>query len=267
MTNVTKTSEGTTAPATAGGERAGADAKRGEFDRVLDSKKDSRSEGRSEGASGKGEGGREAAVGDLLVRERRERRDGDGGGSGQGQGSSPEPQFRALPGDVAMATPIRWEPAPAAASGPARSAEMVARIEQIAQQIVQAAEITLGPKGTAEARLELNLGNLGAVHVSLTKGEDGALRIAFSNASAEGATALSTHASELLGRLEGRGLTVQEITVRGTDQADFRLAPTAPPQGGAPADAGQDESRRQQGYQDERQRRQRPDMELPDEEE
>lgn len=256
MTNVTRTSETTTQPAAAGGERAGAEAKRGEFDRVLDSKKDARSEDRSEGTAGKGEGSREAAAGGLLGRERRERRDEGGGGSRQGQDSSPEPPLRALPGDVAMATPIRWEPAPAATASSVRSAEMVARLEQIALQIVQAAEVRLGPNGAAEARLELNLGNLGGVSVSLARGEDGTLRIAFENASAEAATALSTHASELLGRLEGRGLAVQEITVRGADQADFRLAP---------ADAGGEEARRQRGFEDERQRRQRPDAQLPDE--
>jgi flagellar hook-length control protein FliK len=161
-----------------------------------------------------------------------------------------------------MATPIRWEPAPAPATG-VRSAEMVARLEQIAQQIVQAAEVRLGANGAAEARLELNLGSLGNVHVSVARGEDGTVRVAFENASAQAATALSTHAPELLERLEGRGLAVQEITVQGTDQADFRLAPATPAGGGAAADPEGGDARRQQGFDDQRQRRQRPDTELP----
>ncbi len=262
MTNVTKTSEVAARPTSPGGEKPGAEPKRGEFDRMLDSKKDTR-EGRSEGSASKGEGGREAAAGALLARERRDQRDGESGGSGQGQDSPPEQPLRALPGDVAMATPIRWEPAPSATSTAVRSAEMVARLEQIAQQIVQAAEVRLGPNGMAEARLELNLGTLGGVSVSLARGEDGALRVAFQNASAEAATALQTHASELLGRLEARGLVVQEITVQGADQADFRLTPTSQTQENAPT--GDD--RRQRGFEDERQRRQRPDVELPAEDE
>ncbi len=260
MTNVIKTNETTARPAAPGAEKPGAEPKRGEFDRMLDSKKDARSESRAEGAPGKGEGGRDAAAGALLVRERRERGDGEGGGGQSGQDSPPEPPLRALPGDVAMATPIRWEPAPAATSHSARSAEMLARLEQIAQQIVQSAEVRLGANGAAEARLELNLGTLGGVSVSLARGEDGALRVAFQNASAEAASALQTHANELLGGLEARGLVVQEITVQGADQADFRLAPAAQSTEGG--EAGRD-----RGFEDERQRRQRPDPELPSEDE
>lgn len=248
MTNVTRTSE-TARPGGAGGEKAGAEPKRGEFDRLLDAKKDAPGEGRPEA---------------HPAHERREHRDGESGGSGQD--SSPDQRFHALPGDVAMATPVRWEPMPAATSS-VRSAEMVARLEQIAGQIVQAAEVRMGANGTAEAHLDLNLGNLGNVHLALTRGEDGGLRVAFANAGAAAAESLATHAPDLLGRLEARGLAVQEITVQGTDQPDFRLAPAAQSQGGSPADAGGDDPRRQRGFEDERQRRPRPEVELPAEDE
>ena len=248
MTNVIKTSETAARHTATGGENRGTEPKRGEFDRMLDSRKDARSEVRTERSPGRGEGGREAEPGN--------------GGSPSGQDSPAEPVLRALPGDVAMATPIRWEPAPAPTSPSVRSAEMVARLEQIAQQIVQSAEVRLGAHGAAEARLELNLGSLGGVSVSLARGEDGALRVAFQNATAEAATTLQTHASELLGRLEARGLVVQEITVQGADRPDFRLAPSAPstegPKEGEPG---------RQGFEDERRRRQPPDAERPSEDE
>jgi hypothetical protein len=267
MTNVTRTTDpaGAARPASPGADTPG-EAK-GNFDKLLESKKkDSPSDAQGETATGHPEGGREAAAGALLGRRERRDEGGGGGGGEQGQGghdSSREPAVRALPGDVAMATPIRWEPAPAA---PVRSAEMAARIEQIAQQIVQAAEVRLGPTGGAEARLELNLGALGNVHVSVARGEDGGLKIAFENASLQAGEALTTNATELLERLEGRGLNVQEITVKGTDQADFRLAPTRHAEGGSPADAQTRERHREQGSEDERQRRRNQEAAIPDDE-
>jgi len=261
MTNVEKPSEATAAPPALGAEKPGTEPKPGEFDRLLDSRKDTGRESRTEGSSGRTDASRDAAAGASLVHERHERRDHEGGGSGEGQGQDREGQaaLRALPGDVAMATPIRWEPAPAAAA-PARAAEMAARIEHIAQQIVQSAEVTLGPGGTTEARLSLDLGSLGSVNVSLAKGEDGALRVSFQAASAEATSALTTNATDLLGRLESRGLVVHDITVKGTDQADFRLA------GAASASHAEAEAQRQRDFEDGRRRRRPPEVEAAEDE-
>jgi hypothetical protein len=267
MTNVTRSTDPAAArPASPGAEKPVGETK-GDFEKLLEAKKDSRREAQPE-APGTGQGGHDAAAGSLLGRRERPDEGGSGSGGGQGQGGQDAPKeqpVRALPGDVAMATPIRWEPAPAAAA-PARSAEMAARIEQIAQQIVQTAEVRLGPSGGAEARLELNLGALGNVHVSVVRGEDGALRIAFENASTQAGEALTTHATELLERLETRGLPVQEITVQGADQADFRLAPTRHAEGGSGADAEAREGRRQQGFEDQRQKRRDQEAAIPGDE-
>jgi hypothetical protein len=213
----------------------------GEFDRVLERRQPASESGRAR-REGEAVGQRTSHASDGVParQERRGQRDGgDGGQQEKGGGGRQEPsEWRALPGDIALPVGlIAARPEAAAASG-VRAAEMAALVEQIAGRIVQAAELRLGPEGTAEARFSLNLAALGEAGLHLQRGTDGAIAVLFEARTAELARVLETGLTELVARLEARGLEVREIVVRDPGGATVRVEP------GAEAGAT-DESRRQ----------------------
>jgi hypothetical protein len=143
-------------------------------------------------------------------------------------------------------------------------AEAVARIERIVEQIVRAAELRLGPGGTAEARLDLDLGALGPLRVHLGRDAEGAIAVRFEGAGAEAARMLADRGSELVARLEERGLVLSALTVTAADGSVLALSPTASSEAQEaglrataehPAPAGGDEAS-QRRFEDERRRRQ-----------
>jgi hypothetical protein len=140
-------------------------------------------------------------------------------------------EWRALPGDVAI--PARPAPGAAAALESSRAAEAVARIERIAEQILRAAEVRLGPGGTAEARLELDLGGLGQLRVALHRDARGAIAIRFDGAGPEASRLLIDRGDDLVARLEARGLALREVVLTGADGSLVRLGSPAEP---APSD-------------------------------
>ena len=170
--------------------------------------------------------------------------------------------WRALPGDVAVPTGRHFDAGALVASDGARTAEAVARIERIAEQIVRAAELRLGPGGTAEARLQLDLGGLGQLRVALERNAEGAIAVRFEGAGPEAARRLVDHGAELVARLEARGLAVREVSLASPEGPVVRLgpAPEAPAADVARHAAGDPAASRHEadrGRQDEeRQRRQ-----------
>jgi hypothetical protein len=202
------------------------------------------------GAAPRGQHGRGSGLGEQEPAT--ERRSGEGG------------EWRALPGDVAVPAGLRFEPAAGAVES-ATTAEAVARIERIAEQIVRAAELRLGPGGTAEAHLELDLGALGPLRVNLGRDAEGTIGVRFEGAGAEAARLLAERGSELVARLEARGLVLSEVTLRAADGSALSLTPPASSQtpeadaglrpGARPAaPEGGDEASRQR-FEDERRRR------------
>ena len=107
----------------------------------------------------------------------------------------------------------------AATAEPVTASEAVARIEEIAKRLVEAIEMHVGPRGAAEVRLELNLGRLGSLHVELARGEDGHLRASFEATSEPAAELVRTRVEELRGALDVRGISLNEVTVRGPEGA------------------------------------------------
>jgi len=147
---------------------------------------------------------------------------GDGAERSRGEAAD----WRALPGDVAVPTGLRFDPGALAASSGARAAEAVARIERIAEQIVRAAEVRLGPGGTAAARLELDLGGLGQLRVALDRNAEGAIAVRFDGAGPEAARLLVDHGAELVARLEARGLALREVALTNAEGLVVRLGPS-----------------------------------------
>jgi hypothetical protein len=228
MTNVTRPA-GSPAGApstTAPNERR---TRAGEFEAVLEEK---RKGGRPEAREGVAAPG-ETAAGDREVAPEAGR------------------EARALPGDVMLPAGTRSHPG---VEAPARAdlQATIATIERLAAEIVRAAEVRLGPRGTAEARLELSLGELGSLRVALERDAEGSLAVRFEEAGARAAELLRAHAAELAERLDARGLHLREITVASADEPAFRFEPPrATPAGAArPSEESrrrrdEDEGRRQ----------------------
>ena len=147
----------------------------------------------------------------------------------RGRGEAGE--WRALPGDVAV--PTRSDPGASVSVEGSRAAEALARVERIVELIVRAAEVRLGPGGTAEARLELDLGGLGRLHVALHRDAEGTVAIRFDSAGPEASRLLVEQGQDLVARLEARGLTLGEVSLAGADGSLVRLGSPAEP---APAD-------------------------------
>lgn len=230
------------------GEAEGATPREGEFDRVLKEKA----------------GGRAHSLRPDLENSR--------SGTERGPGSRRQrpdeaPALRALPGDVAIAYPIRAA-GTAQAPEPTPAADRVAEIQRITDQIVQAVEVRLGRDGVAEARLELNLGSLGRMGVALERTAEGQIRIGFEAATAEASDLLRGRVSDLATELQARGVSLQEITVQSPDQPVFRFEPPT-----GPADAvfsnrpepspppGEAAQGQRQPFQDQERQRRRPSPE------
>jgi hypothetical protein len=105
----------------------------------------------------------------------------------------------------------------------------VARIERIADQILRAVEVRLGPGRTAEVRLELDLGGLGQLRVSLGRDAEGTVAVRFDGAGPEATRLLADQGQELVGRLEARGLVLREVVLAGADGSLVRLGSPSEP--------------------------------------
>ena len=188
-------------------EAGGAKAKDGEFEKVL--------EGKAREAGGHAEAGGAATAGSAHEPSARR----------PGAAVLPEDvgQWRGLPGDLAL--PARRELAASGQADGARAADAVARIERIAEQLLRAVEVKLGPDGAASARLELDLGGLGSLRVALDRSASGTLAIRFEGASAEAARLLVDHGGQLVERLEARGLALSEVALVSREGPVVRLAP------------------------------------------
>jgi hypothetical protein len=131
-----------------------------------------------------------------------------------------------LPGDVAV--PARPGAVPSVADA-SRAADAAARIERIAEQIVRAVEVRLGPGGTGEVRLELDLGGLGPLRVALHRDAEGTLAVRFDAARPEASRLLVDQGRDLVARLEARGLALREVVTTGADGSLVRLgSPSGP---------------------------------------
>jgi hypothetical protein len=238
MTNVSKVGTDS-ANRTANAPNEGAADKPGaaRFEQVLRDKSGAAAARADKGAHGDaraeghgGQGGAEGAAGGPHAHASRQGSSDEpsGGWSGGGDGGRRDDAFdvRAMPGDLAMPSPIRWEAAPAETAAASRAADMAARIEEIAAQIVQAAEVRLGREGAVEVNLQLSLGGLGEVHVGLARDANGQIRIGFDAVKTETADLLKDQAPELLARLEARGIEAATINVRGA--GEVTAAPLVP---------------------------------------
>jgi hypothetical protein len=131
-----------------------------------------------------------------------------------------------LPGDVAV--PTRPDAGRVVAET-SRAADAVARVERIAEQIVRAVEVRLGPGGTAEVRLELDLGGLGQLRVSLHRDAEGTLAVRFDAARPEASRLLVDQGRDLVAGLEARGLALREVVLTGADGSLVRVgSPSGP---------------------------------------
>ncbi len=228
------------APSKAPADDARSTPRSGEFDRVLERRQPAPEPGRArrEGQA-VGERPSRAPEGVPGRQERRGQRDG-GEGSQQEKGATrQEPsEWRALPGDIALPVGLIAVRPEASASTGVRAAEMVALVEQIGARIVRAVELQLGPEGVAEARFGLDLATLGQAGLLVQRGADGAIAVRFEAQTAELARLLEGGLTDLVARLEARGLEIREIVVRDPEGATVRVEP------GSQAGAA-DESRRQ----------------------
>jgi len=186
-----------------------------------------------------------------------------------------------LAGNLVAPHHARWEPAGSAGVDAAnvadavRTADVAARVERIAELIVRAAEVRLHSDGSAEARLQLDLGHLGRMDVALARTAEGRIHVTLSPASAEGASLLQARGQELAQRLEARGLNLQELRVESSGETVLRVQgaeaaekPTVVAETTrAQAEAGETAPRQQQRHDDEGERRGRrePDTESGEE--
>jgi hypothetical protein len=196
-------------------------------------------------------------------------------GRKDGEASDPpraEDAWRGLPGDLASPGGRRPEPGALELPGAARTAEAVARIERIAEQILRSVEVRLGADGAASARLELDLGGLGRLRVAFDRTAEGTVAIRFEGAAPEAARLLVDHGADLVARLEARGLALGEVALASSEGPLVRLGPAPEPQAdeaarrsaAAERTAPREEAERGRPD-DERQRRQQAAV-LPDDE-
>jgi hypothetical protein len=111
----------------------------------------------------------------------------------------------------------------AAALSSGSPAERAARVEQIAEQIVRAAEVRLHANGAVEARLQLDLGRLGRLDVALERTTEGRIRVTLEPTTADARRLLQSEGGGLARRLENRGLQLQELTVRTSEATLLRV--------------------------------------------
>jgi hypothetical protein len=185
-----------------------------------------------------------------------------------------------VPGAPGPAPDAPSQVAAPAVTGTGDTADVAARVERIAAEIVRAAEVHLHADGSVETRLELDLGSLGRMHVSLARTAEGRIRAALEPTTAEARRLLSERLPELARRLEARGLGLQELKVEASGETVLRVAgdvsgpetaaASSPPSAVEPAvrdPAGAEASRPQERFDDEQERRGRREPEPPPEEE
>lgn len=161
----------------------------------------------------------------------------EGGGGPTGQQSREEMIVpRALPGDMMMPFDFmsRMQKLDTAPIASAQSAESIALVQRIADQIVQAVQIKMHAGGQTDVKIELNLGKLGNVSVDLQRTAEGQIRIAFQAATSDAGQMLTSNLSDLTSRLEARGVDLAHIAVNSPDAAEFRWDPRS---GAAQAEA------------------------------
>ncbi len=161
---------------------------------------------------------------------------GEAGGSegrpGRGEAPNPDaPPPRPVPGDVVIPrVPPMVTPEVQAPPAGCLSPEAAALIQRIVDRIVDAVQVRMYAGGAAEVHMELHMGRLGPMTVELHRTPEGQLRIDFQATTVEAQQLLTDHVSELAGRLEARGLALQEVAVRMPDRPEFRWEPPATPQ-------------------------------------
>ena len=225
MSNVAKAGPAVAPSPGAGRPDAGERApKAGEFEAVL------RDKGHAERAGG-GDGGKEGRP-VSGVEERTTRGSGCGSPDAPAERERGEArEWRALPGDVAV--PRHAEPGSTPVVESSRAADAVARVERIAEQIVRAVEVRLGHGGSAEVRLELDLGGLGQLRVAVGRDAGGRVAVRFDGAGPEATRLLADRGQELVGRLEARGIVLREVAMTGADGSLVRIGSPSEP---APAE-------------------------------
>jgi hypothetical protein len=184
-------------------------------------------------------------------------------------------------GELATPVPTHGSPVALATVDAPAGAEPAARIERIAEQILLAAEVRLHRDGAVEARLQLDLGRLGRMHVALERTAEGQIRVALEPTSAEARDLLQAHGKQLATRLEARGLKLQALTVESSGETVLRIEGTGketnettnaraagPASDSVPADpaAGQ-EAPRGEPFDQEHERRDRRERHEPEPEE
>jgi hypothetical protein len=261
MSNVAKAGPAVAPSPGEGRPEAGEHApKAGTFEKVLQDK------GHGERAEGR-EGTAERRASGTVERSSR--------GSASGTAAAPAEtergdsrDWRALPGDVAL--PSRAPAGPVPVVEGSRAAEAVARVERIADEIVRAVEVRLGPAGAAEVRLELDLGGLGPVRVGLHRDAAGALAVRFDGAGPEASRLLAGRGQELVDRLEARGLALREVAMTGADGSVVRIgtpsdAATAELAARLAEDAARSRQRASSRQAEDRERRRRAPDRVPEE--
>jgi hypothetical protein len=101
--------------------------------------------------------------------------------------------------------------------------DRAARVEQIAEQLVRAAEVRLHSDGAVEARLQLDLGRLGRLNVTLERTAEGRIRVSLEPTTVEARRLIQSEGEGLARRLESRGLHLQELTVRSSEETFLRV--------------------------------------------
>lgn len=160
-------------------------------------------------------------------------REGGGSQDKSGQKGTPAPDTpppRHMPGDVVIPqVPPTVTPEVQAPLTRGLSPEAAALIQRIVDRIVDAVQVRIYAGGATEVHMELNMGRLGPMTVEVHRTPEGQLRIDFQATTVEAQQLLTDHVSELTGRLEARGLALQEVAVRMPDQPEFRWEPPATP--------------------------------------
>jgi hypothetical protein len=139
------------------------------------------------------------------------------GGTGEDSGLVPTGPWARTPPAIAA------EEAAPQASGGSRPADVAARVDEIARRIVDVLQVREGLSGAAEVRLELSLAGLGRLQVEVARGADGRVTIGFESASEKVAELVKNGTADLRTALEGRGVVLQDVTLRDADGRSHRL--------------------------------------------
>ena len=103
----------------------------------------------------------------------------------------------------------------------APKSDAAARIERIAEQIVDAVEVRMDARGESQVRLDLNLGDLGAMRAEIVRDPNGNLNIRFDAASETTRDLVQRNVADLANRLEARGVPIEAIRVHSAAKSEF----------------------------------------------